>query len=103
MTSKNRQPANKTGAKRLLPGLLQLKTGRTTIDAVATIGLDIAKLVFQVPGVKSKGEFVLRRQLERIWMLPFFAKLLPCLPRAWTGLTRRRSRPATTRMTGRAS
>ena len=46
---------------------------------VVTIGLDIAKSVFQVHGVNSAGDAVLRRQLKRARMLPFFAKLPPCL------------------------
>jgi len=49
------------------------------MEEVVTIGLDIAKSVFQVHGVNSKGEAVLRRQLKRARMLPFFAKLPPCL------------------------
>jgi transposase len=49
------------------------------MEEVVTIGLDIAKSVFQVHGVNSKGDAVLRRQLKRARMLPFFAKLPPCL------------------------
>lgn len=49
------------------------------MEEVVTIGLDIAKSVFQVHGVSSSGEVVLRRQLKRARMLPFFAKLPPCL------------------------
>ena len=45
---------------------------------VTTIGLDIAKSVFQVHGVDAEGDFVLRRRLTRARMLPFFAKLGPC-------------------------
>jgi len=48
-------------------------------EVVVTIGLDIAKSVFQVHGVNSAGDAVLRRQLKRARMLPFFAKLPPCL------------------------
>ena len=46
---------------------------------VSTIGLDIAKRVFQVHGVDEAGEVVLRRQLRRTEVLKFFAKLPPCL------------------------
>ena len=46
---------------------------------VVTIGLDIAKSVFQVHGVDESGEVVVRRQLRRAQLLPFFAKLAPCL------------------------
>jgi len=44
-----------------------------------TIGLDIAKSVFQVHGVDAQGTVVIRRQLKRRQVLPFFKKLLPCL------------------------
>ncbi len=49
------------------------------MEEVVTIGLDIAKSVFQVHGVNSNGDVVLRRQLKRARMLAFFAKLPPCL------------------------
>lgn len=49
------------------------------MEEVVTIGLDIAKSVFQVHGVNSAGEAVVRRRLKRARMLPFFAKLPPCL------------------------
>lgn len=44
-----------------------------------TIGLDIAKNVFQVHGVDVNGKMVLRKQLKRPQVLPFFANLVPCL------------------------
>jgi transposase len=46
---------------------------------IATIGLDLAKNIFQVHGVDSKGIVILRKQLRRIQLLPFFATLEPCL------------------------
>jgi len=46
---------------------------------VVTVGLDIAKSVFQVHGVDAGGEVALRRQLRRAQVLPFFAKLPACL------------------------
>lgn len=46
---------------------------------VVTIGLDIAKSVFQVHGIDAEGGVVLRRQLRRAYLLPFFAKQPPCL------------------------
>ncbi len=49
------------------------------MEKVATIGLDIAKSVFQVHGVGADGEVLIRRQLTRARMLPFFAKLPRCL------------------------
>jgi len=46
---------------------------------VSTIGLDIAKSVFQVHGVDAAGQVVIRRQLKRRYVLAFFEKLSPCL------------------------
>ncbi len=46
---------------------------------ITTIGLDIAKSVFQVHGVDADGDVVLRRQLKRRYVLSFFQKLPPCL------------------------
>lgn len=46
---------------------------------VITIGVDLAKSVFQVHGVDAAGAVVVRRQLRRRQVLPFFAKLRPCL------------------------
>ena len=46
---------------------------------VTTIGFDLAKSVFQVHGVNASGEAVMRRQLRRRQVLPFFRKLAPCL------------------------
>src|SRR6185312_9771342 len=45
----------------------------------ATVGLDIAKSVFQVHGVDTAGNVVVRRQLKRRYVLTFFQKLPPCL------------------------
>jgi transposase len=50
-----------------------------TMQAVKTIGLDIAKSVFQVHGVDAEGQMVIRRQLKRRYVLAFFQKLQPCL------------------------
>ena len=49
------------------------------MQAITTIGLDIAKLVFQVHGVDASGHLVIRRQLKRRHVLAFFQKLPPCL------------------------
>ena len=49
------------------------------MQAITTIGLDIAKSVFQVHGVAVDGQVVIRRQLKRRYVLAFFQKLLPCL------------------------
>jgi len=44
-----------------------------------TIGVDLAKSVFQVHGVDAEGAIIVRRQLRRRQVLPFFEKLSPCL------------------------
>ena len=45
-----------------------------------TIGLDIAKSVFQVHGIDAEGKVIIRRQLKRRYVLLFFEKLQqPCL------------------------
>ena len=49
------------------------------MQTVTTIGLDIAKSVFQVHGVDAAGQVVVRRQLKRRCVLAFFEKLPPCL------------------------
>src|SRR5208283_2681944 len=49
------------------------------MQTVTTIGLYIAKSVFQVHGVNANGNVVLRRQLKRRSVLAFFQKLPPCL------------------------
>src|SRR5215469_10784540 len=46
---------------------------------ITTIGLDLAKSVFQVHGVDATGQVVVRKSLRRSQMLPFFAKLPSCL------------------------
>src|SRR5262245_22287160 len=45
---------------------------------VITIGVDIAKLVFQVHGVDAEGTVVIRRRVGRARVLDFFADLPPC-------------------------
>jgi len=49
------------------------------MQTITTIGLDIAKSVFQAHGIDAEGKVVLRRQLKRRYMLAFFEKLPPCL------------------------
>src|SRR5271167_131114 len=46
---------------------------------IVTIGLDLAKNIFQVHGVDASGQVVVRRSLRRAQMLPFFARLPSCL------------------------
>ncbi|MET4449245.1 transposase [Bradyrhizobium sp. GM2.2] len=64
------------------------------MQTITTIGLDIAKAVFQVHGVDAVGDVVIRRQLKRRSVLAFFEKLSP----VWSA-----SRPAPRRTIGRAS
>lgn len=46
---------------------------------ITTVGLDLAKRVFQVHAVDTSGDVVVRKALRRSQVLPFFAKLPPCL------------------------
>lgn len=49
------------------------------MSQVVTIGLDIAKSVFQLHGVDAGGAVLLRKRLPRSRMLAFFEKQAPCL------------------------
>jgi transposase len=49
------------------------------MQTITTIGLDIAKSVFQVHGIDAEGNVIIRRQLKRRYVLAFFQKLPPCL------------------------
>ncbi|MBB2984817.1 IS110 family RNA-guided transposase [Paraburkholderia tropica] len=46
---------------------------------ITTIGIDLAKNVFQVHGVNKHGKVLLRKQLRREQVATFFANLQPCL------------------------
>ena len=46
---------------------------------ITTIGLDIAKNVFQVHGISAGEKVVIRKQLRRSQVLSFFEALSPCL------------------------
>jgi transposase len=60
--------------------LLKLpRFGGASIQTITTIGLDIAKSVFQVHGVDAAGQVVVPRQLKRRYVLALFQKLPPCL------------------------
>src|SRR5512141_3001695 len=50
-----------------------------SMQTITTIGLDIAKSVFQVHGVDADGRVVIRRQIKRRYVLAFFQKLPPCV------------------------
>src|SRR5438105_12518490 len=61
-------------------GLLELlRFEEPTMQAITTIGLDIAKSVFQVHGIDAAGQVVMRRQLKRRYVLAFFQKLPACV------------------------
>jgi transposase len=55
------------------------RTGRPSMKEITTIGLDLAKHVFQVHGVDASGTTVLRQRLRRGQVLTFFTKLPRCL------------------------
>lgn len=46
---------------------------------VTTVGLDLAKNIFQIHAVDKKGKCVLKKRLKRKSLLSFFANLSPCL------------------------
>ena len=46
---------------------------------ITTVGLDLAKRVFQVHAIDASGGVVVRKALRRSQVLPFFTKLSPCL------------------------
>jgi transposase len=47
------------------------------MQTVSTIGLDIAKSLFQVHGIDAAGQVVIRRQLKRRYLLAFFRSCRP--------------------------
>jgi transposase len=46
---------------------------------ITTVGIDIAKHVFQLHGVSETGEVLLRKRVRRAELMPFFQQLEPCL------------------------
>ncbi len=54
---------------------------------IATVGVDLAKSVFQIHGIDAEGTVVVRRQLRRNQMPGFFRRPGPCLAgmEAWPG------------------
>ena len=65
------------------------------MQTATTIGLDIAKSVFQVHGVDMDGNVIFRRQIKRRHVLGFFQKVPP-----WAWLV---SKPAPRRIIGHAN
>src|ERR1700683_310032 len=53
--------------------------GEPSIDDITTVGLDLAKNVFQVHAIDQAGDVVVRKQLRRRQVHAFFAGLSPCL------------------------
>ncbi len=49
-----------------------------TTTSITTVGLDIAKSVFQVHAIDAAGQVLVRQQLKRARVIPFFTKLAPC-------------------------
>ena len=49
------------------------------MSEIITVGLDLAKNVFQVHGADGAGHVVLRKKLRRAQVLDFFSKLPPCV------------------------
>jgi transposase len=45
---------------------------------VRTLGIDLAKNLFQVHGVDGQGRTIVQRQLRRRQLMPFVAQLQPC-------------------------
>jgi len=52
---------------------------KNSIKQVSVLGVDLAKSVFQLHGVDNEEEIVIRKQLKRAQMLPYFARLPKCL------------------------
>lgn len=46
---------------------------------ITRVGIDLAKLLFQVHGTDARGKVTLRKQLKRSQVAAFFAQLAPCL------------------------
>src|SRR5713101_9866335 len=55
------------------------KRRRVRTMKVTTLGIDVAKSIFRIHGVDVRGAAVLHRQLTRKQLLPFLARLEPCL------------------------
>jgi hypothetical protein len=65
-------PLRHLGAKLLV--IESSADGEPSMSKVTTIGLDLAKHVFQVHGVDGEGTTVLRKQLRRGQVLAFFSR-----------------------------
>jgi len=56
-----------------------MKDGRIHMSNVSTLGIDLAKNVFQLHGTDSKGKAVLKKRLSRNKLLEYLANMKPCL------------------------
>lgn len=77
MDAPTQQGINRAKVETLLLQPLELK-GASDMK-IATVGIDLAKNVFQVHGVDRHGKAVLRKQLRRDQVAAFFANMPPCL------------------------
>jgi transposase len=50
-----------------------------SMNQISTIGLDLAKNIFQVHGIDARGKVIIRKPLRRSEVLKFFASVPPCL------------------------
>ena len=64
---------------KVLVGENQSADKEPSMNEITTVGLDLAKNVFQVHGVDAEGTTVLRKQLRRAQVLAFFSRLPRCL------------------------
>src|SRR5215212_2198714 len=69
-------PASKCHA---VDAVMQPRAKEPSAMEITTIGLDLAKCVFQVHGVNGAGQVVVRKALRRSQVLRFFEQLPPCL------------------------
>lgn len=70
-------PLRHLSAKML--GIESPADGEPSMSEITTVGLDLAKHVFQVHGVDGNGAIVLRKRLRRVQVLAFFSRVPRCL------------------------
>jgi|SRR5271154_1277874 hypothetical protein len=73
------------------------------MQAIATIGLDVAKSVFQVHGIDSEGRVTVRRQLKRRYVLAFLPITVCPVTRRISRLTKHTDIPITPTFTSDVS
>src|SRR5215210_7156919 len=75
-----RWPASRRNSGRLqigIPGRLR-RNIQASMNPVSTVGLDLAKYIFQLHGADSAGAVVFRKKLRRGQLLAFLATLPRC-------------------------